>query len=93
MGLFLLGIIAVFLGFLVAFLVEPLGVLLIQVGVIAAAASFLVPLLTAVVYVMAAIAQTGGRQPRTNGDGPSQPARPRREDLDLDTGSIEDYRR
>lgn len=105
-GLYIGGLVAVGLGLLLGLLGGPIGLLVVRAGVVSMAASVFLPVLVAVVLGVLAITRRtgtssqqatstgGGTQHRTRQGSRGQHRRTRRRDrLDLDTDSIEDYRR
>ncbi|USZ68531.1 hypothetical protein NGM10_02035 [Halorussus salilacus] len=94
-GVLLIGVLAVLCGVLVVGLVEPLGLLLIQLGLLTIGGVLVRLLGLAVVGLLTALIGSEGQQSHSPDDSRPSRTQPRRTDLDmdLDTGSIEDYRR
>lgn len=99
-GLYVGGLALVVIGVLMAAVGGPIGLLLVQAGVVSVGASFGLPLLVAVILLVLTVAGGGDQQAAEPPGQPAQPRRPREprqstggERLDLDTDSIEDYRR
>lgn len=107
-GLYVGGLVAVGLGIVLGLLGGPIGLLLVRAGVVSVMASVFLPILVAVVLGFVAMTQRTGQSQQTtrNGGGTHHGPRPQRgsgyrqsrqsrghEQLDLDTDTIEDYRR